>query len=328
MTRAGTTQPTESAALDMVRRVPMREVIPIEPGSSFRFYLHDDPHPYISWGYHPEYEVHLIVNTSGRYVIGDVIDAFDPGHLVIVGPNLPHHWISELARGETAPNAHAVLHFGDPWIRACQSAMPELHSLDTLLRRSEHGLEFAGETARLGAAAMTAIADATEGMERLVRVIELLRILATAPPTEQRTIVREWAPRPDDPAAARLVGNAIDYILENLSADVRLSEAAYRAAMSESAFSRYFKSASGSTFTDMVRQLRLTRARWLLERTDERIASIASTVGYSNLSNFNRQFLRAYGMTPREYRRAGASGAPGDDGHGGDAGDGGHHQER
>lgn len=282
----------------------MREVIPIEPGSSFRFYLHDDPHPYISWGYHPEYEVHLIVNTSGRYVIGDAIDAFDPGHLVLVGPNLPHHWIAEVPKGETAPGAHAVLHFSDEWIKACQAAMPELTALDSLLRRSEHGLEFSGETQRSGIAAMGAIAEAQGGMERVVRVLELLRILATAPPTEQRHLVREWAPRVDNPAAARLVGDAIDYILENLSTDVRLSEAAHRAAMSESAFSRYFKAASGSTFTDMVRRLRLTRARWLLERTDEQVASIATTVGYGNLSNFNRQFLQAYGMTPRELRRA------------------------
>lgn len=85
--------------------------------------------------------------------------------------------------------------------------------------------------------------------------------------------------------------------------------------MSESAFSRYFKAASGSTFTDMVRRLRLTRACWLLERTEMPIASIASTVGYRNLSNFNRQFLRSYGTTPREYRRAAMGRAPsaGDD---------------
>lgn len=195
MSQTGT-QYTELAARDMVRRVPTREVIPIAPGSSFRFYMHDDPHPYISWGYHPEYEVHLIVNTSGRYVIGDVVGAFDPGHLVIVGPNLPHHWISELPRGETAPNAHAVLHFSDQWIRACQAVMPELHSLDNVLRLSELGVEFTGEAARLGAASMLSIADATDGTERLVRVLDLLRVLAMAPPAERRTIVRDWAPRP------------------------------------------------------------------------------------------------------------------------------------
>lgn len=186
--------------------------------------------------------------------------------------------------------------------------------LDSLLRRSEHGLEFTGDTQRLGVAGMQAIANASEGMDRVVRVLDLLHVLATAPPADERQLVREWAPRVENPAAARLVGDAIDYILENLSADVRLSEAAHRAAMSESAFSRYFKAASGSTFTDMVRRLRLTRARWLLERTDQRIASIATTVGYSNLSNFNRQFLRAYGVTPRDHRRAATSaGAAGAD---------------
>lgn len=101
--------------------------------------------------------------------------------------------------------------------------------------------------------------------------------------------------------------------LENLSERVRLSEAARLASMSDSIFSRYFKAASGQTFTEMVRQLRLTRARRLLERTDDSVAAIAASVGYQNLSNFNRQFLQAHGMTPRQYRRVGkapAYGAP------------------
>jgi AraC-like DNA-binding protein len=77
--------------------------------------------------------------------------------------------------------------------------------------------------------------------------------------------------------------------------------------MSDSTFSRYFKAASGQTFTDMVMQLPLTRACRLLRRTTDSVADIATSVGYQNLSNFNRQFLRAYGMTPRQYRKVGTA---------------------
>jgi AraC-like DNA-binding protein len=73
--------------------------------------------------------------------------------------------------------------------------------------------------------------------------------------------------------------------------------------MSESGFSKYFVKASNMTFTEMVRGLRLSQACRMLAREDATIASISQKVGYSNLSNFNRQFVREYGMTPSAYRR-------------------------
>lgn len=73
--------------------------------------------------------------------------------------------------------------------------------------------------------------------------------------------------------------------------------------MSESGFSKYFVKASNMTFTEMVRGLRLSQACRILARDDVTIASVSQQVGYTNLSNFNRQFMREYGLTPSAYRR-------------------------
>ncbi len=291
-----------SRAEKLLRRRAVREVIAADPASSFRFYVHDDPHPFASWNYHPEYEVHLVLKSTGRYVVGDTVGSYAPGQLTLVGPNLPHHWIADRASDERLADAHAVLHFTDEWVRACQATMPELHALDPLLAVSAHGLEFRGETAARAAAAMLAVRDADGGMARLVQVMGLLGVFAAAPDEDVEIIVPSRLPAVHSGASSDLIGEAIDYILENLTSGVGLHEAARRAAMSDSAFSRYFKAGAGQTFTDMVRQLRLTQACRLLEGTREPVASIAAQVGYANLSNFNRQFLRAYGKTPRRYR--------------------------
>ncbi|MCC2308299.1 AraC family transcriptional regulator [Cellulomonas chengniuliangii] len=291
----------ESRAVGTLRRRAVREVIAGDPVSSFRFYVHEDPHPFAGWHFHPEYELHLILRSSGRYVLGDVVDAYNPGQLVLVGPNLPHHWIADHGENEVLEDTHAVLHFSDAWIRGCQTAMPELRTLDSLLSRSAHGIEFQGDTAARGATALLAVRDADPGMERLVRVLDVLRVLAAGPAGEQKPVVRGWLPALGG-ADSELISRAIDYILDNLTTGASLHEAARQAAMSDSAFSRYFKAGSGQTFTDMVRQLRLTQACRLLERTDDTVGAIAGAVGYSNLSNFNRQFLRAYGVTPRQHR--------------------------
>jgi AraC-like DNA-binding protein len=73
--------------------------------------------------------------------------------------------------------------------------------------------------------------------------------------------------------------------------------------MSEPTFSKYFKRATGQNFSDLVRKLRLAHARRLLEHSDKAISDICYEVGFSNLSNFNRHFLKDAGVTPREYRQ-------------------------
>jgi AraC-like DNA-binding protein len=95
----------------------------------------------------------------------------------------------------------------------------------------------------------------------------------------------------------------LKYILENIAGDIRMSYLAERVGMSESGFSKYFLKASNMTFTEMVRGLRLSQACRMLARDEGTIASISQQVGYSNLSNFNRQFMREYRMTPSAFRR-------------------------
>ena len=206
-------------------------------------------------------------------------------------------------RGQISDRNDVALAVSEPAsdVSVSSKQVLELRTLDPLLSRSAHGIEFQGDTAARGAAALLAVRDADPGMERLVRVLDVLRVLAAGPASEQKPVVRGWLPALGG-ADSELISRAIDYILDNLTTGASLHEAARQAAMSDSAFSRYFKAGSGRTFTDMVRQLRLTQACRLLERTDDTVGAIAGAVGYSNLSNFNRQFLRAYGVTPRQHR--------------------------
>jgi AraC-like DNA-binding protein len=57
------------------------------------------------------------------------------------------------------------------------------------------------------------------------------------------------------------------------------------------------------TFSSMVKKLRIAYARRLLDTTEDSIGQVATQSGYSNLANFNRQFLAEVGMTPTAYRR-------------------------
>ena len=73
---------------------PDLEVVQIRRGESFKAWSHGYPFRTVRWHFHPEYELHHVVATSGRYFVGDFIGAFEPGNLVLTGPNLPHNWVS------------------------------------------------------------------------------------------------------------------------------------------------------------------------------------------------------------------------------------------
>ena len=73
--------------------------------------------------------------------------------------------------------------------------------------------------------------------------------------------------------------------------------------MSESRFSRFFRRATGNTFTDFVNRVRINRACQLLMETDRPVTHICYEVGFNNVANFNRRFLEIKGMMPSEFRR-------------------------
>ena len=71
---------------------------------------------------------------------------------------------------------------------------------------------------------------------------------------------------------------------------------------SSSHFMRWFKKMTGDSFTSYVNDRRLAGAAEALRQTDDKILTISEEAGFTNLSNFNRQFKKRYGVTPIEYR--------------------------
>jgi AraC-like DNA-binding protein len=290
-----------SRARRLVGRPAARELVPTTPGASARWHMHDYPGVYCRWNYHPEYEVHLIQHGTGRSIVGDHIGRFRPGHLVLVGSNLPHHWISDLDPGEHITDRDVVFQFHPQWFHYCQQLMPELAAVESLLTRAARGIEFTGTSATTAADELIAIGH-TGGIRRLQHILALLVTLDEAPNGETQLLASPWTP-PLNGAGADLVDDILGYIFTNIEGDIRMADAAAQAGMSASGFSRYFQRASGQNFTDTVRKLRLAHACQLLEHSDATIATICRRVGYQNLSNFNRQFRREHQLTPRDYRR-------------------------
>lgn len=279
-----------------------REIIPPHPNASVRVLTHDFPSEICGWGSHPEYEIHLITKTRGSFIAGDHIGTFGPGHVSLMGPNLPHDWVSDLADGQVAVDRDAVIHFSDEWVRGAVGHLPELAEITEVLQRSSRGLVFSGATAWRAADTILSCVQ-SQGLEQLSHLFKLLSLFADAPSEDYELVASEWMGRPRDPAVRGAGEAGLNYIFENLTGTVRLSTAAELAYMSDPTFSKYFKSATGMTFSNMVKKLRIAYARRLLDTTGHSVAHVATESGYHNMANFNRQFLAEVGVTPTTYRR-------------------------
>ena len=260
---------------------------------------HGSPTPLERWHCHDEYELQLIVGAHGRAFVGDYVGYFEPGHLVLTGPRLPHNWVSTDLPPDGLSVRSLVIQFREEPLREGMRVIRELEETRPLLDRARQGIEFFGLSESVQARFHRI--KLSHGLERFAEFAALLcelkrcedyRLLSSVPTTGVETAEAQPA-----------IGRMVDYINENYGEPLPIAELASRFNMSESSFSRFFSKATDSTFTAFVNRVRVYKACELLMHGTDQISSICYAVGFNNLANFNRRFRDIKGVTPREFRR-------------------------
>jgi AraC-like DNA-binding protein len=263
-----------------------------------RCLAHGFPTPLARWHFHDEYELHLITSTSGKAFVGDWIGPFQPGHLVLCGPRLPHNWISfGIPEGGVAER-DLVIQFRHEPIEQAAALVPELAEAMPLLERARHGIEFFGMSER-GREHWLSVKH-SRGLARLAAFCDFLADLTRC--TDYRLLSNVQMQGKDDDTGLDQINAIVDRITGDLAGPLLASAAAAELGMSESRFSRFFRRATGNTFTDFVNLVRVNRACQLLMETDRQVTRICYEVGFNNVANFNRRFREIKGMTPSEFR--------------------------
>lgn len=264
-----------------------------------RCLAHGYPTPMARWHFHDEYELHLMVATSGKAFIGDWIGPFHPGHLVLCGPRLPHNWISLDAPEGGVAERDLVVQFRHEPIERAAAEIPELQDAMQLLERARYGIEFfeMSERARANWVEM----KATRGLRRFGLFCEFLADLAQC--TDYRLLSSVQLQGADGDAEVDQINGIVNRISANLAESISMADFAAELGMSESRFSRFFRRSTGNNFTEFVNHMRINSACHMLMQTDLQVTDICWRVGFNNVANFNRRFLRIKGMTPREFRR-------------------------
>jgi AraC-like DNA-binding protein len=272
----------------------------VSPGgaASFLCRRRADPRFGFYWHFHPEIELTYIVRSRGRRFVGDSIEPYEDGDLVLLGPNLPHTWDSDPRRGgrhEAVFCQFSASFLGEDFLRA-----PEFAGVRRLLDRSAAGLRFTGRTQKAAARVMGGM-DRAQGLARLAALLEVLDLLARS--REYRPLSsRRFVPALREGDAGR-IDRVCRMLHSRCTERVTLAEAAAAAHLSIPAFSRFFRRKTGRTLVAYLNELRTGLASRELIESDRPVSDIAFDSGFNNLSNFNRRFLALKGMNPREFRR-------------------------
>ena len=267
-----------------------------------RYLEHGVPSALVRWHYHDEYELHLICASTGKVFVGDYIGQFAPGHLVLTGPRVPHNWVSLDTPAEGIRLRDMVIQFSHAPLAQMAGVIPEMKAIMPLLGRASYGIEFFDLTAS-AQAHFARIRDAS-GLPRFIAFLALLGELADSTNYHLLSTVPMQASADDDTVAR--INAAVNFIVQNLSSQFSMRDLAQQLNMSERLFARFFRSATGNSFTDFVNRLRINRACQLLMETEQYVSNICYDAGFNNVANFNRRFLEFKGMTPREFRQQAA----------------------
>ena len=279
---------------------PSYELMDDHEGHSLIYRQHGFPSPLVRWHFHKEYELHLIVASSGKVFIGDYIGNFAPDTLFLTGPNLPHNWISQVEPDEVVARRDMLVNFTDELFEAGNSVFSELRRLTPMLERSQYGIEFRcpntlAEASRL----MQKLAD-SRGATRLGYFFIMLELLAEC--DDYQLLSGATSSQLGDDNHSDRTNMAVNYIFENYMRELPLEEVASHLGMTPTYFSRFFKQAAGRGFVEFVNRLRISKSCELLARSELPVTEVCFESGFSNLSNFNRRFQQLKGMTPSRYR--------------------------
>ena len=249
------------------------------------------------WHYHVQLELVCIIKNSGTRFIGDNIEKYNAGDIVLIGKNLPHMWQEESSADSTSSSDVVAIHLGTAFTKSILLSLPEYSNIKRLLDLSAQGVAFHDMHSLLSKIRKL---DELQGFQQFTSVTEILNDLGSRRDFKLLTS-QGFVEKLNDQKKGRLQ-SVHDYVMNNFRKEIGLVSAASVANMNPSSFSRYFKQAYGKTFSEYVNEIRIGYACKLLLEDDIGITQTCFQSGFNNISNFNKQFKKLHDLSPKEYR--------------------------
>lgn len=281
------------------------QLLKVSKGPNYSFSVRRDLVPHVNnrWHYHTEVELIHFEKGEGTQFIGDSIERFKPGDVVLVGSNLPHYWRFDDAYFDEQNTASAdirVAHFCENFWGENFLQLPENVTIKAVLERGKRGLYIPDKTGVAVAEILAELLEA-DGPQRLLLLLKALSIVANCKEVSTLSSIG-FKPVLMENEKDR-INDIYDYSLKKFKSKIELEEIAAVANISPNSFCRYFKSRTRKTYSQFLIELRVGHACKLLIENNLSIKQLCYESGFNNFTSFHKYFKQITGKSPLSYQK-------------------------
>lgn len=277
--------------LSMADAIKIYDLPDIENHSFFYYRLSVKWQDQITMHQHDSWEVMCIISGRGTRIIGDTVEPFEKGEVVLIPPSIPHDWKFDSTNTKIE---HALVSFTHGFLLDCISLFPELRNQMKEIKYPTHALRlYNSENIRRILMDM----DKESDWQRLLMLLQLIPEVFSH---SSAVCVGSPFRLNKDSERMKLI---YDFVMRNFHKEITLDSIASRLNMGRSSFCVFFKKCCGQSFFDFLTKYRIDMACNLLAHSELDVSEICFSVGFNDVPHFNRIFKRHKGKTPREYRK-------------------------
>lgn len=276
----------------------LREITPLTQNDCFTIFSREKEEFDFPLHNHEDMELNLIMNAEGaQRIVGDHIGEIGNFELVFVGSNLPHGWFTNNCKNKLIKEV--TIQFHRNLIDEGLLRRNQLSNIRKMFENSKRGVLFSAATIEYIAPRILKLGK-LNGFDSM---LELLSILHDLSLSRDSKILSDYTFTSEHyEFNSRRIENVFEFMNNNFSKNITLTDVSKVANMPEASFSRFIKKRTGFSFVDSLNEIRLGHVSRMLIDTTQSISEIAYKCGFNNLANFNRTFKGKKGCTPKEFR--------------------------
>lgn len=270
---------------------------PSRDENSFHFdHVHIKPAQQVPLHQQATWELSYIITGSGARIIGDVVENFSKGEVILIPPHIPHCWsFDENDVDAEGKIENITIVIENSFWNASGALFPSLMPLVGEIKSNENAVSFGGSILTQIRELMCAMI-AQDPVERLSSFIKLLTLISHG--RKMQVVGRPVVENRKD----KKLQEIYLYVLNNYQRNLTLEEIAKAVGMQRSSFCTFFKKMTGKTFFTYLLAFRLESACQMLVKTNQTVAEICLSSGFNDVPYFNRVFKKLKKTTPLGYR--------------------------
>jgi len=278
----------------------INEKLAISEDSPIRVRHYDYERFSYPWHFHSQYEIIYFSKGRGTRFVGNSVQRFAPGDIVLIGPELPHYMKSdELGKGaENTRYQGTIVQFEKNFMYHAITHYPQFTRIRKLLEDASKGIYFPIENNAAIRKLMYRL-PSRKGIEQFIELLQILKLMAES---QSRQFIASVDSENSPVFDYSRIDKILVYLNKHYNRDISLAEIASIAAMNPSAFCRFFKQKTGKSFKAYVADMRVSYACKLILHESMSIAQVSSECGFETISYFNKTFKKHTGHTPTEYK--------------------------